>query len=248
MSPKSTFTADKRLCDVPHRLLSGYIAGLLAGDEAATVTFLDEVRSHDPIAISPDRSTLTRQRGGRWCVAARKSPLLMDLVEQYPSPILPALEEILKARPITDDEHPAPYCYACGFANERGTHIRFRTMSDGVTAAGVWWPNDDLATPKTHDSTAVMWAVLGCACHWGARHGGRRGAHLTTTSISGVVLAPAVPGRAHIVVSWPLTYARHASESVGLLYGPGGDLCAVVHQRTVRNSWATRSSFDSFAA
>jgi hypothetical protein len=205
-----------RFCGPPGAANGGVVAATLAGDGPAEVT----IRRPVPVDVE------LRRDGGRLLDASGTV-----LAEARPVPPLeldaPRLDaaaaRAAAARQALGADHPFPGCFGCGPEHPSGLHCLAGPAGDGLFAVTFTPESDDLR---------LVWAALDCPSAMPHLHADPT-TPIVLGRIAGQIVAPATPGREHVVVAWadgPAEGRRRPSRSAVL--DPDGRPIAVA-----RSTW-----------
>jgi hypothetical protein len=224
----ASITIPSRFCGPPGYANGGYAAGLVAdhciGATAVAVTIRRPLPLDRPLTVVGEDAVELRDGDD---VLARAQP---EAVDDRP----PRVVSLHEARAAGErcavlehpDWHPAPDCFVCGTARERGDGLRlFAGPTDDGLVATTWTPREN--------APAILWAALDCPSSMHIyRDGVRPEAMYVLGRIAGRIDERPPIGEELVIVSWELGREGRKLFAACALQRPDGVILA-----TTRATW-----------
>jgi hypothetical protein len=222
-----TITIDARFNGPPESANGGYTCGLLAEilGEPLEVSLrkppplgrgLDVERRGDGAILRDDQE-----------VVAEASRIELDLEPPDP-PDIDQAHDAERGFPFAR-QHPFPTCFVCGpeRAGSDGLRIFPGPVDGGDLHAAAWTPTVELAEDGVLPARFV-WAALDCPTSVPVANDAADPDYkpIVLARLAARRLADVEPGRAHVVVSWPLGIDGRKRQAGSALYTDEGDLRA----------------------
>lgn len=203
----------------------GYSAGLFAarlGPGPAMVTLRSPIPLETEITVEPDGEGARFLDGETLVAEAEPAPGFAPEVPD--SPGVEAAREAMEGYRAPADGLFA-HCFVCGRAREDSFGVFAGPAGDSLLASA-WTPPDWTAGEAGPVRPEFVWAALDCPTYFAAFSAGELPlafmARVTTK-----LLAPASPGREHVVSAWPIAADGRKHTAGSALFDEDGRLLAV---------------------
>jgi len=220
MSGDAPLLVPRRFNGPPDSANGGYTCGVVAallGGAAAEVTLRSPPPLEKPLAVHRDAGAVRVTDGDVLVAEAREAELELDVPE--PVGVDQAAAASRRGTGHWSADHPFRTCVVCGPDREPGDGFRLfpGELEEGLFAS-VWTP-DNARAEET-------WAALDCPTSAPVANFGE-GPAMVLARLTARLDAPVAPGRAHVVLSWPLEVDGRKRHAGAALFSGAGELVAV---------------------
>jgi hypothetical protein len=213
-----SLTIPARFSGPPGSAHGGYTCGLLAGllgAEVTEVSFRAPLPLELPLAVARAGERLELRDDDRLLAEAAPSDLLIDTAHGVAPDEARAASEA--GRDHWTAKHPFPTCFGCGPGRDPGDGMRLvpGSLGDGRFAAE-WTPDESVGDGAGRVRPECVWAALDCPTSAPVATIGD-GPPVLLARLTARIARPAMVGRSHAIVSWPLEVEgrkRHAAAAV----------------------------------
>jgi hypothetical protein len=217
---------DRRFRGPPDSAQGGYASGLVAArvpGPCAAVSLRAPPPLERPLSLRAAKDgTVALLDGERAVVEGAEADLRFDV----PAPM--SAEEARRASAACPwrDRHPFPGCFGCGpeRSQDEAVAISMGPVADSDLYAAPWTPLAEFAGEDGAVAPLFVWAALDCPTAAAAVLDGSPPSVLAR--LTGRLVAPVRPERAHTVVAWLLGHDGRKHRGGAAIYGPEDELCA----------------------
>lgn len=227
MSPVSeTITIPARFNGPLESGNGGYSCGVFAAQLGgrAEVSLRSPVPLDTPLAVQREEDGSLRILDGETLVAEARAVAGVEV--EVPDPVSVEQARAASARYRSPGEGIFSRCFVCGPAREDSFGVFAGPVAGRDLVASPWTPPDWAAGPDGVVRPELIWAVLDCPTYF-AVHPGEEMPLSMLARESAEVLAPVLPGRAHVVIAWPIAIEGRKREAGSAVLSAEGEPLAV---------------------